>query len=141
MNEDNKPADGPATDAPAGPSYATAADALPQQEPVTTAVPRRSQHVDSGLSRSYDLEVVPNSFAPATASGEAVPHVRGPGQNPVDPVAAGLDTHNVLRAADVAAAMTLTGRDVSGREPATYVEKTGGAPLVPDADIAPTSLA
>ena len=64
MNEDTKPADAPAPDAPVGPSYVTAAEMLPEQGPVTTAVPRRSQQVDSGLTRSYDLEVVPNSFAP-----------------------------------------------------------------------------
>ena len=67
-----------------------------------------------------------------------VPHVRGPGQNPVDPVAAGLDTHNVPRTGDPNASVTLTGREVSGREPATYVQHTDGAPLVKDSDVAPT---
>jgi len=133
------PAPPPTQDAPQ-PAYVTADALMPEVKPVTEAVPRRSlQGIESGLTIVHGLEVVPDSFAPATSSGEMIPHVRGPGQNPVDPVAAGIDLHNVPQPTDVEPAITPTGREASGREPATYVQHTAGAPLVKDSDVAPTS--
>lgn len=120
-------------DAPT-PAYVTAEQLAGKGEPVTDAVPERSLHIESGLTKSPGLEAVPDSFAPATAGAQPVPHVRGPGQNPVDPVAAGLDTINVPKPAGES--VTPTGREASGREPATYVEKTAGAPLVKDEEVA-----
>ncbi|HWX48132.1 MAG TPA: hypothetical protein VNZ61_08770 [Roseomonas sp.] len=93
----------------------TALDAI-QAEAVTT-------RTDPSLSFSPDLEEVPGSTAPARADGSAVPHVRGPQQAAVDPVAAGLDTGAVVATTDTNRAVNRTGEAAASPRPATYVEK------------------
>ncbi|WP_424139893.1 hypothetical protein [Roseomonas chloroacetimidivorans] len=106
------------TATPAGSSDAippTAADMIADRQP---KAPRQE-----GLSVTPGLQEVPDSFAPATASGDPVPHVYGPQQAAVDPVAAGLDTgHSPLTRAENRV-ITRTGELGAGPRPATYVEK------------------
>ena len=111
----DNPTPEPAADAP---HYRTAAEVFGLKQPHELAAA-------AGLSHSPGLRPVPNSTAPATATGEPVAHVYGPGQNPVDPVAAGLDTSAVLQTRAENRVVTNTGADAAGPRPHTYIEKTG----------------
>lgn len=100
------------------PAYRTAAAVFGLKQPhELVAAP--------GLSHTPGLREVPNSTVPATATGEPVAHVYGPGQNPVDPVAAGLDTRAVLQTRAENRVVTQTGEQAAGPRPHTYIEKTG----------------
>ena len=100
------------------PFYRTAAEVFGMQQ----AFERSTQ---AGLSHSAGLRPVPDSTAPSTATGEPVSHVFGPGQNPVDPVAAGLDTRAILQTRQENRVVTRTGEAAAGPRPFTYIEKTG----------------
>ena len=93
-----------------------------------------------GLSQSPGLVPVPDSHAPATASGEAVAHVFGPQQAACDPVAAGLDTrHDPLTRAENRM-INRTGEIGSGNHPSTYVEKGKDLPVaVSDGSLVPAA--
>ena len=87
----------------------------------------------NGLTVHMGLKEVPNSQVPGLANGEMVSHVFGPGQNPVDPVAAGLDMRVI--GAEVPGdtrVTTRTGEVAAGPRPFTYIEKTGPQ-MVPQA--------
>ncbi len=76
-----------------------------------------------GFSQSPGLREVPNSMVPAMADGTMVPHVYGPGQAAVDPIAAGLDwQHKPLTRAENRV-ITQTGEDAAGPRPSTYAGK------------------
>ena len=97
------------------PLYTTAADLVNMKAPETSPTP--------GLTQSPGLREVPNSQVPAMADGTMVSHVMGPGQAPVDPIAAGLDTgHNPQTRAENRV-VTQTGVIAAGPRPSTYVEK------------------
>ena len=108
----------PEAPSPVAPFFRTAADIAGIEEQLNT-------RGTPGLSHASGLEAVPDSFAPATATGEPIPHVRGPGQNPVDPVAAGLDTMVNMPTRNDNRVVTRTGADAAGPRPFTYIEKTG----------------
>ena len=116
-SDDNVSQDTPDTPAKSAP-YRTAAEVAGLKRPDELSV-------TPGLSHSAGLRPVPDSTAPSTATGEPVPHVYGPGQNPVDPVAAGLDTRAVLQTRAENRVVTHTGEDAAGPRPHTYIEKTG----------------
>ena len=100
--------------APASP-FTTAADAFPPTANRGEPTP--------GLSQSPGLREVPNSLAPAMADGTLVPHVYGPGQAAVDPIAAGLDTGYMPPTRNDDRVVTQTGVDGAGPRPSTYLEK------------------
>lgn len=77
----------------------------------------------NGLTKVFGLQEVANSDVPS-GPGKTT-HVFGPGQNVVDPVAAGLDTRLVGVAPPARTVMTQTGEVGSGNRPFTYVEHTG----------------
>lgn len=85
-------------------------------------------HPLHGGSFHTGLEPVPDSFAPLTARGEQVQHVRGPGQSPVDPYAAGLQMHTKVTSSNENRMITLTGPDASGPAPATHQHSDVVAP-------------
>lgn len=84
------------------------------------------------LSQSPGLVKIEGSQVPGLGNGGMVNHVQGPGQNPVDPVAAGLDTGYSPPTRDEQTAITQTGILGAGNRPMTYAEKTDGE-LVPQA--------
>lgn len=79
----------------------------------------------NGLTRVLGLQEIEGSSAPSHFDGKPVPHVFGPNQNPVDPVAAGLDTRLIGHTSDTTHVMTQTGEAGSGMRPFTYVQHTG----------------
>jgi hypothetical protein len=85
----------------------------------------------AGLSQSPGLRELPDSKVPGMGDGTLVSHVFGPGQTPVDPVAAGLDTgfDPLTRSSD--RIITQTGTLGAGQRPSTYLQH-GGA-LIPQA--------
>lgn len=104
-------------------AYRTAADVAGQS---VTTIPAETQgDARNGLTRVLGLQEIPGSSAPSRFDGQPVPHVFGPGQNPVDAVAAGLDTRLIGYTADTLNVVTKTGEAGSGMRPHTYVEKTG----------------
>lgn len=104
-------------------AYRTAAEVVGQS--VTTAPAETQGDARNGLTRVLGLQEIPGSAAPSRFDGKPVPHVFGPGQNPVDAVAAGLDTRLIGYTADTTSVITKTGEAGSGMRPHTYVEKTG----------------
>ncbi len=91
-----------------------------------------------GLSQSPGLRELPNSQVPGLAGGGMISHVAGPGQAPVDPVAAGLDMgyDPLTRSED--RMISQTGTIGAGQRPSTYVEKGGVA--VPQAGVSDHSI-
>lgn len=81
-------------------------------EPVGTPTP--------GLSFAAELRELENSQVPGLAGGGMVSHVVGPGQAPVDPIAAGLDTNFRPVVRDAARMITHTGTIGAGARPSTY---------------------
>ena len=119
MNDESKDKPGaPAAEPKPQPIYRTAAEVFGMEQAF-------ERSVQAGLSHSAGLRQVPNSTAPSTATGEPVSHVFGPGQNPVDPVAAGLDTRAMLQTRQENRVVTRTGEAAAGPRPFTYIEKTG----------------
>ena len=82
--------------------------------------------VNRGLSFVQGLEVIPGSSAPSMADGTMVPHVRGPGQAPVDPIAAGIDLTKAPLSRAENRVITQTGEMAAGPRPATYAHVVGG---------------
>lgn len=80
---------------------------------------------DSRLSQSPGLVEIEGSQVPGYGDGSMVNHVTGPGQAPVDPIAAGLDMQYSPKTAHELRAPTLTGEMAAGPRPSTYVEKPG----------------
>lgn len=91
-------------------------------------------HGRPGQSFTPGLRNIEGSTAPAMADGTEVPHVMGPQQAPVDPVAAGLDTtaHPLTRAEN--RVITRTGALGAGNPPSTYAEK-GATPAEAPSDM------
>ena len=87
-----------------------------------------------GLSYSPGLRELPDSQVPGLGNGGMVSHVFGPGQAPVDPIAAGLDTqYNPLTRAENRM-ITQTGTIGAGPRPSTYAGKPGDIPQAGPAD-------
>ncbi len=78
-----------------------------------------------GLSQSPGLRTLANSQVPGLAGGGMVSHVFGPGQSPVDPIAAGLDTGYDPQTRAENRLITQTGAIAAGPRPSTYAEKGG----------------
>ena len=114
---DKKPAPdkAPAAQAP----FATAAEQLGMDQPQGVPDPR--------LSQSPGLVVVKDSQVPGLGNGGMISHVEGPGQAPVDPVAAGLDTGYDPGIRHAQRAVTQTGTIGAGNRPSTYAEKPDGS--------------
>ena len=133
MADDDKPKEPAASAARAGQEgdahqpYKTAAE-LAGINPPGTAAPTL------GLSQSPGLVEVPNSRVPGLAGGGMVSHVMGPGQAPVDPIAAGLDTRASIPTRDQLRVTTQTGVDGAGPGPSTYAEKPEGQQVKQRAD-------
>lgn len=103
---------------PADQPYQTAAELLGIKGPEGERDPR--------LSQSPDLRRIEGSQVPGYGDGRMVHHVMGPGQAPVDPIAAGLDTGFNPKTRHDLRAPSLTGADGAGLPPSTYAEKRGG---------------
>lgn len=116
---------------PAEPPFVTAAEKHGMTGP---GGPADLQDRHNGLSRSPNLRPVPNSFAPAHANGEAVPHVYGAQQAAVDPIAAGLDYKHDIPTRTEMRVTTRTGELGAGPRPTTYVEKGQDVPQSTPAD-------
>ena len=110
------------------PPYKTAAQLLDVERGTTSSPPK------PGLSFSPGLQPVPGSTAPATASGEPVPHVFGPLQTAVDPLAAGIDTEQNPATRAENRVITRTGEAAAGPRPVTYAEKSQDVPQAAPAD-------
>lgn len=81
----------------------------------------------AGLSASPGLRPL-DSQVPGLPGGGMVNHVSGPGQSPVDPIAAGLDlNYNPLTAAEDRL-ITQTGTHGAGARPSTYNHIPGDPP-------------
>ena len=124
MPEEKKPEPSPVA--------ARANDPKPEAQPYQTAAEavglEGAQGVpDPRLSQSPGLQKIVGSEAPSLASGAMVNHVMGPGQNPVDPIAAGLDVNYSPKLREQMRAPTQTGILGAGNRPSTYAEKTDGA--------------
>ena len=95
----------------------------------------------AGLSQSPGLRTLP-SQVPSGAGGAMVNHVMGPGQSPVDPIAAGLDTGYDPMTRAENRLITLTGTIGSGNPPSTHlghdlpgpISDMSHVPAVPDAE-------
>ena len=98
--------------------FTSAADELGTAKPEGVPDPRLSQ--SPGLVKLKDSEV------PGLGNGGMISHVMGPGQAPVDPVAAGLDTGYDPGTKAGQRAMTQTGTLGAGPRPSTYAEKPDG---------------
>ena len=81
---------------------------------------------DPRLSQAPGLVELKDSQVPALGNGGMVSHVQGPGQAPVDPIAAGLDTGYSPPSKNELRATTLTGTVGAGPRPSTYAEKPDG---------------
>ena len=120
---DDKPKE-PAASAPraggdsADQPYRTAAEVLGIKGPEGERDPR--------LSQSPNLQRIEGSEVPGYGDGRMVHHVMGPGQAPVDPIAAGLDMGYNPKVRHDLRAPSLTGEDGAGLRPSTYAEKVGG---------------
>lgn len=116
MSDTNQPAQ-------AEPAYRTAAEIAALDGAV---VPAETQgDARNGLTRVLGLREIDSSTAPSRFDGKPVPHVMGPGVNPGDPVAMGLDTRLIGVDAGLNRVMTQTGEAGSGMRPYTYVQHTG----------------
>jgi hypothetical protein len=115
MNDETKePAAQPAKEPP---PYTAMAGATVQQSVRTP-----------GLTQAPGLRELPDSKVPGLAGGGEVSHVFGPGQTPVDPIAAGLDLgYNPLTRSEDRL-ITQTGTIGAGARPSTYLDK-GGKPI------------
>ena len=124
---DDTPAEPAASAARAGESdksnqpYQTAAEMLGIEGPKGERDPR--------LSQSPDLTRIEGSQVPGYGDGRMVHHVMGPGQAPVDPVAAGLDLYFNPKIRHDLRAPTETGVLGAGNRPSTYAEKPGGTEI------------
>lgn len=87
-----------------------------------------------GHSVAPGLRPVPGSTVPANADGSEAPHVFGPNQAAVDPVAAGLDWEHSPPTRNEDRRITQTGELGAGPRPATYAEKQGDVPQAAPAD-------
>lgn len=97
------------------PLYRTAAEVAGLKAPSTTATP--------GLSQSPGLYEIEGSEVPGLPGGGMVRHVMGPGQAPVDPIAAGLDMGHNPQTRNENRVISQTGTIGSGNRPSTYAEK------------------
>ena len=109
-----------------------AAPASSAQAPFTTAAEQTGMAKPEGvpdprLSQSPGLVILKDSEVPGLGNGGMVSHVEGPGQAPVDPVAAGLDTGYDPGTRQGQRAVTQTGTLAAGPRPSTYAEKPDGA--------------
>jgi hypothetical protein len=112
---------------PRGPQlYMTAAEMAEMAKPTGTRT--------EGLTFSPGLVAIPDSQVPGLGNGGMISHVMGPGQNAVDPIAAGLDVNYAPLTRHELRAPTLTGVDAAGLRPSTYAEKPGGAQVKQAAD-------
>ena len=117
MSED--PKSGNETPPPPSPDQA-----MPLAQPIPGAPVQAGEPIP-GLSFSPGLRELPNSQVPGLGNGGMVSHVFGPGQAPVDPIAAGLDTqYNPLTRAENRM-ITQTGVIGAGPRPMTYAGKPG----------------
>jgi len=108
-----------------GPAYRTAAEVVAEQ-PGATEPELKEGDSRSGLTVVRGLQHIEGSTAPSRLDGKPMHHVMGPGQNPVDAVAAGLDTRYIGHSLQGdGRVVTQTGEIGAGPRPFTYVEKTG----------------
>jgi hypothetical protein len=87
-----------------------------------------------GLSHSPGLMEVPDSKVPGMADGTMISHVYGPGQTPVDPIAAGLDTGFNPASRAENRSITQTGELAAGPRPSTYAQHGGHVPQAGPSD-------
>lgn len=128
QKDEQAPTDRPRNDGPAGGQPVGLRDRdTPSPQPIEGA-PIQQGTPTAGLSQSPGLRELPDSQVPGLAGGGMVSHVFGPGQSPVDPIAAGLDTgYNPLTRAENRV-ITQTGTLGAGARPSTYAH-IGGEPV------------